>query len=61
MDNRITIFIDKLKYQLKDLPEEEVLEAVNYYEEYLNDALDAGNDIDSIISKLEPTEKIATK
>lgn len=60
MDNRITIFIDKLKYQLKDLPEEEVLEAVNYYEEYLNDALDAGNDIDSIISKLEPTEKIAT-
>lgn len=59
MDNRISAFIDKLKMELKSLPEEEVSKAVSYYEEYLNDALDAGNDLDSIISNLETPEKIA--
>jgi len=59
MDERITAFIEDLKKYLKGLPEEEIQEAVNYYEEYLSDALDAGKDLDTILNQLDSPQKIA--
>lgn len=59
MDERISGFIDSLKKQLEGLPEEEILEAVSYYEEYLNDAAEAGKDLGVIFLQLDSPEKIA--
>jgi len=59
MDERITAFIEDLKKYLKGLPEEEIQEAVSYYEEYFSDALDAGKDLDTILNHLDSPQKIA--
>lgn len=59
MDERISSFIESLKIQLGGLPQEEIREAVDYYEEYLNDAAEAGKDLDAILKQLDSPEKIA--
>ncbi|HHV97411.1 MAG TPA: DUF1700 domain-containing protein [Clostridiaceae bacterium] len=59
MNERVADFINRLKKCLADLPPEEIGKAVSYYEEYLNDACDAGKDIDDILARMDPPEKIA--
>lgn len=59
MDERIKHFIDSLRSELNGLPQEEISEAVGYYEEYFNDAVAAGKDPDEVIRKLDAPEKIA--
>lgn len=54
MDERILNYIDNLKKELEGLPEDEVKEAVNFYEEYLNDAMEAGKNPDEVIKELDP-------
>ncbi len=60
MDEKINIFIDSLERQLEDLPQAEIKEAVSYYEEYLNDAVDEGKDLGEAIEQLGTPEKIAS-
>ena len=59
MDDRIVLFIDTLKKNLEGLPQEEIKKAVGYYEEYLNDAVEAGKDLESVLSQLGSPEKAA--
>ena len=59
MDNKIKAFLDNLKLKLSGLPEAEAKEALDYYEEYLNDAMDEGKSLDELLSQLDPPEKIA--
>lgn len=59
MDERIAVFIESLKKHLEGLPEQEVREAVSYYEEYLYDAAEAGKDPEEVFKQLDPPEKIA--
>ena len=60
MQERIKAFLDSLKSKLAGLPEPEIEEALNYYEEYLYDALDEGKDIGEMLSQMDPPEKIAS-
>jgi len=59
MDDRISGFIASLKKHLEGLPEQEIREAVDYYEEYINDAVEEGKDTDGIFKELGSPEKIA--
>lgn len=59
MNEKIKIFIDDLKKHLSGLPEEEIQRAISYYEEYLNDSEDAGNNLDDVLKELGSTDKIA--
>lgn len=59
MNERIYIFIEALKKQLDGLPDHEINDAISYYEEYLNDADEAGKNINDILEELGPVEKIA--
>lgn len=59
MDENIIRFINDLRANLEGLPQTEIEEAVLFYEEYLNDALDEGKDIEMIIKELEPPKKLA--
>jgi uncharacterized membrane protein len=59
MNEKVIDYIDKLKRYLAGLPPEEINKAVSYYEEYFNDADDAGKDIDDTLARMDPPEKIA--
>lgn len=59
MDARILSFNESLKKQLEDLPKQEVEEALSYYEEYLNEADEAGKDLNEILEELGSPENIA--
>jgi uncharacterized membrane protein len=59
MDNRITNYIESLRKYLTGLPDQEASEAVSFYTEYLNEALEAGKDLDKVIGELDSPEKIA--
>ncbi len=59
MDERIAVFIESLKRYLEGLPEQEVREAVSYYEEYLYDAAEAGKEPEEVFKQLDSPEKIA--
>jgi len=59
MDERIAAFIRVLEKNLEGLPQVEIQEAVGYYEEYLNDAVEAGKDLEAVISQLDSPEKTA--
>lgn len=59
MDDRISSFITSLRKQLEGLPEQEIRKAIDYYEEYFNDAAEEGKDPDEILKELDPPEKIA--
>ncbi len=60
MDNKIKVFLDELKLQLAELPEAEAKGALDYYEEYLNDALDEGKSAEDLLSYLDAPGKIAS-
>lgn len=59
MDDRITAFIESLKKHLEGMPQEEIRQAVSYYEEYLFDAREAGKDIIEVLAQWDSPEKIA--
>lgn len=59
MNEEIKIFIDDLKKELLGLPEEEINEAVNYFEEYLNESLEARNNLEEVLMELGSPKKIA--
>jgi uncharacterized membrane protein len=59
MDERVSNYIKTLKNLLKDLSEAEVKEAVDFYEEFLNDAAEAGKDLDAVLNDLDSPDKIA--
>ena len=59
MDERIAEFIEALKIRLEGLPENEIDNAVNYYEEYLSDAQESGKDLDEVFKELGQPDKIA--
>lgn len=59
MDDRIKSFLEELKLKLAGLPETEAKEALDYYKEYLNDALDEGKSVEEILLNLDPPEKTA--
>ena len=61
MDERIRSFLDRLRACLAVLPDSEAREAVEYYEEYINDALDEGGHADEILSHLGSPEIIAAQ
>jgi len=59
MDERINEFIEELRSRLAGLPQHEIDNAVLYYEEYLNDAMDAGKNIEDIIANFGQPGQIA--
>lgn len=59
MDERIQKYLTELEQQLAGLPETERKEAMDYYTEYVNDALDEGVSPEELLSRLEPAEKTA--
>lgn len=59
MDDRIKAFLDELKLELAGFPENEIKEAMEYYEEYISDALEEGKSAEEIFSRLDPAVKIA--
>lgn len=59
MDEQIKKFLSDLKLSLEGLPEAEADEALNYYEEYFNDALDEGKSAEELLTHLDSPEKIA--
>lgn len=59
MDERIKKYLKELEQQLAGLPEIEQEEAMDYYTEYVNDALDEGVSPEELLSRLDPPEKTA--
>ncbi len=59
MDEQIKKFLSDLKLSLEGLPEAEADEALIYYEEYLNDALDEGKSSEELLTHLDSPGKIA--
>ena len=59
MDEKLRAFLDELGKQLSGLPELDKMEALDYYTEYVNDALDEGVTPDEILSRLESPDRIA--
>ncbi|MFL0267224.1 HAAS signaling domain-containing protein [Candidatus Clostridium radicumherbarum] len=59
MNEKIKIFIDDLKKQLLGLPQDEINEAVNYFEEYLTESLEARNNLEEVLIELGSPKKIA--
>lgn len=59
MNEKLKAFLDELTRQLNGLPEAERIEVLNYYEEYINDAVDEGVSPEELLSKLEAPINIA--
>lgn len=59
MENKAADFINSLKENLSGLSEEEKLNVILYYEEYLDDARDSGKDIDEVLKNLGDPSDIA--
>ncbi|NLG89045.1 MAG: DUF1700 domain-containing protein [Clostridiaceae bacterium] len=59
MSDAIDRFIGELEAHLSDLPKDEIEEAVSYYREYLNDAVESGEDPENALNRLGTAEKIA--
>lgn len=59
MNEKLKAFLDELSHQLNGLPEVERMEVLNYYEEYMNDALDEGVSPEKLLSTLESPINIA--
>jgi uncharacterized membrane protein len=59
MDERIQKYLKELEQQLAGLPETERREAMEYYAEYINDALDEGVSPDELLARLDPAKKAA--
>lgn len=59
MNEKIKYFIDDLKKQLMGLPDDEINEAVNYFEEFLTESLEARNNLEEVLIELGSPKKIA--
>ena len=59
MDDSLKTFLAELRAGLSGFPESETREAVEYYEEYINDALEEGENAENILSHLDSPEKIS--
>ncbi len=59
MDERIVGFLDLLRANLTNIPDDEKNDAINYYENFLNDASEEGKDLDEVLSQLDSPESIA--
>lgn len=59
MSEKITAFIDELRKYLGGMNEDDAREAVLYYEEYLMDASEAGEDLEKVILSIGPAKKLA--
>ncbi len=59
MDESLKSFLTELRARLSGFPESETREAVEYYEEYINDALEEGENAENILSHLDSPERIA--
>lgn len=59
MDDRIKAFLEELEQKLEGIPEAEAKGALEYYEEYLNDALDEGKSVDELLEQMDSPEKIS--
>ncbi len=59
MNEEIKKYMGELKKHLTGLPEDEIQRAIDYYEEYLNDSLDAGGDLGEVLKELGPSERLA--
>ncbi len=59
MIEKAEAFIRELELRLKDLPKEEVNDAINYYREYFSDAIESGDNEDAVMEKLGTSEKTA--
>jgi uncharacterized membrane protein len=60
MNHKIADFIQNLEKLLEGLPQKEIRGALSYYEEYLTDAAEAGENLDEILEKLGSPEEIAS-
>lgn len=60
MDEKIKAFLKDLSSKLDGLPDAEKSEALNYYGEYINDALDEGVFAEELLERFESPEKIAS-
>ncbi|NTV91155.1 MAG: DUF1700 domain-containing protein [Clostridiales bacterium] len=59
MDEKTRAYMDSLKKALEDLPQSEVKDALEYYEEYLNDAIEAGKNPEETLKQLGPPETVS--
>lgn len=59
MNEEIKKYIEELSKNLVGLPEDEIKRAALYYEEYLNDSLDEGKNLEEVLKELGPAEKLA--
>lgn len=59
MENKAADFINSLKENLSGLSEEEKLNVIQYYEEYLDDARESGKDMDEVLQNLGNPSDIA--
>ncbi|MGE5614668.1 MAG: HAAS signaling domain-containing protein [Bacillota bacterium] len=59
MDEKIKAFLAELDSKLSSLPADEKEEALEYYREYINDAIEEGVDAEELLSRLDAPEKIA--
>lgn len=59
MDDRLQKYMNGLEQQLAGLSETERREVMEYYAEYINDALDEGVSPDELLARLDPAEKAA--
>ncbi|MGI6669960.1 MAG: HAAS signaling domain-containing protein [Acetivibrionales bacterium] len=59
MDEKIKAFLEELEIKLSGLPADEKEEALGYYREYINDAIEEGADTDELLSRLDTPDRIA--
>ncbi|NLK86171.1 MAG: DUF1700 domain-containing protein [Clostridiaceae bacterium] len=59
MDDRIKKYLKELEQHLAVLPEHERKEALDYYSEYMNDALEEGKSYEELLSELDTAERTA--
>ena len=52
-------FLEQLRRQLRDLPQEEIDNAIRYYEEYLDEA--GPENMEQVMAQLESPEKVAAQ
>ncbi len=59
MEEKIENFLKELKENLSGLPADEIKRALTFYEEYISDALEAGNSAEEIRGRLKAPSEIA--
>ena len=59
MDDRLKAFLKELEQKLTGMPEKEIKGVLDYYEEYLNDALEEGKNPDELLTHMDSPDKIS--